>query len=294
MFRHRFLLVSLLCLCAVPGLAFGDPSKAPEQVTITVVPATTSFYAGDILLIKVVLKNNGKTPVALAQPFSADWRGVRAEVCPPGETAFTRADMFGEGSSCGLTDKKSEVPAGTSIVCYERLFWNRAPRLGPIFPTAGKWQIRISVTIGEAVITSEPVELSVAAPPERIKKALSEEIRSIGLALNGQQPTEEEVKLMLNARDPLGGSNAAKIITQARVLRELLEAGSGKVRQFALAAAQKHRADLSPVTQEEFDLLTAEVLCRLKEYDQAKKIVDAITESSEKRNFLLASIRRRD
>jgi hypothetical protein len=276
--------VAVLLWAVSPATAIAEPPGSDTAgVTLTIVPAETSIYVGDPLLVKGVLQNRGKTPVMLARPFDAPWGGVRFEVCPPRQTTFARAYAIGEGGKCGHS-RGVKVADGASIVCYEQLFWKNSE---PIFSALGKWQLRMSVTIDEDVIHSQAVTISVALPAEKMRKALreNEEALAVCLAFSRGAP-DEYFKRALEAQDALVGSSAARAIEQTRVLRELYNASSAKARQFALDAVKKHRDDLGPVAREYFDLLTAEILCEQKQYPAAKKIIDGLPERSHRREAI--------
>ncbi|WP_162666870.1 hypothetical protein [Gemmata massiliana] len=162
--------------------------------------------------------------------------------------------------------------------------------MAPTFHTAGKWRLRLAVAIGDEVITSEPVTLEITAPSKQLKKALDDYAHLIERRVTSGVSNEEDLKVMPEAQDRLTGTNAAQLIAQARVLRDLEFAGAAKARRFAMEAVTKHRATLPAVAREEFDLLTAQLLCERGEYRDAKRLVDPISESSRERERLRAEI----
>jgi hypothetical protein len=281
-------ILAILSLGLVPAdVTAAPPEKVSERVTLTLVPAATSIYVGDPLIVKGVLTNRGKPAVTLSKPFGAYYGGVRFEVCPPDGTLFERVMAVGEGRFCGMIKGKIEVGASTSVVGYERLYWERGK---PVCSTAGKWRVRTLVTIGDEVVASEPVAITATNPSERVKKAFAEHSDLISQRLVSWVSSADDLKAMPGARDRLEGSYAAQIIAQSLLLCALDSAGSAKARQFALDAIDKHRATLSPVAREELDLLTAEALCSHGDYSAAKKRLDAIPERSHVRDGLRGTV----
>ncbi len=286
--RRIALLFALICTNVAPERVAGaPPEKASEQVVLTVVPATTSLYVGDPLIIKGILRNKGKEAVVLPRAFDASWGGVRCEICPPDVTTFERTFLSWEGLKCGQP-AKVKVGAGESVVRYERLS-GRGP-LAPTFHTAGKWRLRLAITTGDEVITSEPVTLEITTPSKQLKKALDDYAHLIERRVASWASNEEDLKVVPEAQDRLAGTNAAQLIAQARVLRDLEFAGAAKAHRFAMEAVTKHRATLSAVAREEFDLIAAKLLCERREYRDAKRLVDPISESSRERDWLRAEI----
>jgi hypothetical protein len=180
-YRLSVLLLTAALFCAASASAVAaPPGNDAVDVALTVVPAETSIYAGDPLLVKGVLHNRGKTPVVLPNVFNAAWLGVRFELCPLGQTTFDRVRAVGQGSGYVITDG-IEVPGGGRLACYEQLYVQK--RGEPVRAMVGKWQLRLAVPIGKEFIHSEPVTITVALPPEKIQKALHETRQPIGLCL---------------------------------------------------------------------------------------------------------------
>jgi hypothetical protein len=278
------MLLSFVCLSLTLGLASAAPPKVSEQVTLTVLPAAPTLYVGDVLLLKITLHNRGKAALTLPGNFRVQSGSITAECGKPGGAAFERAALVGV-VSCGVGGR-FEVPAGESIVCYEQVFWNGPPRLGPVFSAPGKWQLRVLTKVGKETIASEPVTVSAVEPPERLKEALAEHSGAVGLALGGSIPTEEQAKELRAACNMLAASNAGRVVARSIVLEALRQAGPAKAREAALTAVRNYRDDLAPVAREYFDLLTAEVLYERKEYKAALKILDTSPEPSDKRDSL--------
>jgi hypothetical protein len=267
----------------------------PSTVTLNAVVDSTSLLVDDPLLIKCVLKNEGQRAVRLGLPFSSFASGVRFEVRSPNAKEFTRVLAADEGVFCGVfvfgISKGWELPVNTTVVCYSHLHWKSEQEGGgPVFSAAGKWQVRMAVTVDGKVLTSDPVPISVVSRDQRDEKGFREAMQSVGLCLaSSGWLSQDDLKRALEAQEYLGSPDASRVIAQARLLRDLRHAGPAKARTMAIIALKRFRSELGPVSREYLDLLTVHVFLHdRKEYDEAKSLLDTITDISVRREQLRA------
>jgi hypothetical protein len=265
-----------------PATVAADPQ--PDTVTLSVVIDTPSIYADDPVLLKCVLRNDGKQGVSVFGAFdplrSTLTSGARIEVRAPDTKDFKSALTIGAGRAF-IVPKHWELRAGETIACY--------PRLGCV-PTPGKWQVRVRITVDDKEIVSQPVTVSVARRPAESRKLLEEYDSAVGkcFALHGHIDVEDLQKALM----ALAGSEAGRAITEAQLLRALRTASAARARALALDDIKKHRDGLGPVTREYFDLSTAQILIGHKDYDRAKALLDAIPDPSNMRGSMQLEIRR--
>jgi hypothetical protein len=275
----RFVVATIVVLVGGSVAGAADP---PAGASLSVAVDTPSIYAGDPLLLKCILSNDGKQAVSFRGGFSSRSAGVQIEVLPPGAKEFRRTEAIGEGTVFAVK-RKWDLPAGQKVVCYSQLVGG--------FSVAGKWQIRIKATVDDKEVTSPPVSISVAERPEKARRAFEDfksEIRSC--VWMGEYVKPDELEKALEAREVLGGSRAAQAVTEAQVLRALRMAGSARARVLALEDVGKHRDKLGTVDREYFDLRTADVLIHLKDYEKAKALVEGIKDPSDMQIDLLTRI----
>jgi len=281
----RFIPLAVLGLLSLPPIAAAnEPPPMPAGVSLTVAIDSTTHLAGDPLLVKGILKNDGKEAVWLPNSFESEWAGVFIEVCPPGSKEFRRANAVNEGLRCG-PPRRWELGPGKSMVCYSYLL--EGGREGSAFSTKGKWQVRMSVKVHGSTVTSAPVVVSVVPRTEREQDALIESNETVSLCLSSWSYIgEDELEKALDCLRQLGSSDAARAITQAQLLRELHYATAAKGRAIARANLAKYRSKLDPIAKEMLDLLTADILLRRHEFDEAKTIIEKITDRSHRSDGL--------
>jgi hypothetical protein len=280
------------CL-AVLALALGvcrpavadDPQ--PGAVTLNAVIDTPSIYADDPLLLKCVLRNEGKQGVSVFGSFDPIYStlnsGARIEVRDPDAKDFKPIRTIGEGRFCG-GGKSWEFKSGQAIACY--------PQLGCL-PKPGKWQVRVKMTtVDDKVMISQPVTVSVAKRPEKTRKLLEEYGSEIRSCMRWEDSVDAaDLEKALVAKEALAGSELGRAITEAQLLRALRTAGAARARALALDDIKKHRDKLGPIAREYFDILTAQILIGHKDYDRAKPLLDAVPEPSYLRDRARAEIR---
>jgi hypothetical protein len=264
-----------------PALAV-DPQ--PGSVSLSVVIDTPSIYTDDPVLLKCVLRNDGKQAVSVFGSFESRTSGVAIEVRAPDAKDFQWTRAMGEGRVFVGGGKPWELKPGQVIACYSRL---------GCLPTPGKWQVLVKkATVDDKVMVSQPVTVSVAKRPEKARKLLDEYSSEIDSCVrwNGYVDAEDLEKA-LEAKEALAGSEVGRAITEAQLLRALRTASAARVRSLALDDIKKHRDGLGPIAREYFDLSTAQILIEHKEYDKAKALLDGIPDPSNERGLMQFEIR---
>ena len=272
-------LAALLSLSMTQCAGAAPPGADAARVTLTIEPAVESLYEGDVLIVKCVLRNQGKEAISLSKPLDAHWAGIRFEASPPKDQSFARLYALGEGLGCGIP-VKIQVGAGESIACYER--FHAAGKSHPFFSTQGKWQLRALVTLGDAVLTSEPVTVEVVAAPDHLKRDFKEHAKLVHGLLVTWDSSEDELIAMRKAKGRLAGTSSARVLSQSVALNDLRNATAARVRLLALEAIDKSRVDFPPVEREYYELLTAQVLVRDKDFGNAEKILKELQRSTQR------------
>jgi hypothetical protein len=270
-----------LAVLLVGGHASG--ADLPDGVSLRAVVDSTSVYANDPLVLKCVLRNEGKQAITLFGPFDPRFGGVRIEGLPPGAKEFKPLSALEEEGGHFVRPKRWPLEPGQAVVCYARVFGGMA--------TAGKWQVRIRVKINDKEVTSPVVTLTLAERPEKHRNILTESFSDIyGCVLRGVDCEPEDFRKAVELKDVFGDSPVGREIAQVQVLHALDNAGSARARALVLEDVQKHRTKLGLVAREYFDLATASVLIGHKEYDKAKSLLEGIPDPSHRQATLLATI----
>ena len=87
---------------------------------------------------------------------------------------------------------------------------------------------------------------------------------------------------MRKAKGRLAGTSSARVLSQSVALNDLRNATAARVRLLALEAIDKSRVDFPPVEREYYELLTAQVLVRDKDFGNAEKILKELQRSTQR------------
>ncbi|VTU02150.1 unnamed protein product [Gemmataceae bacterium] len=260
-------------------LAFGPaPAFAQDaEVTLTLTPAASTIATGDPLLLKAVLRNCGKAAVKLLDGrFDSFSFGVQFEVKPPDSKVFGRVLSTDQGRFCGIV-RPDTMDAGQVLACFSTLFAGEVQGTGvQLFSAPGTWEIRARTDVDGQRMVSEPVSITVVAREKKATEALADRVGSVYACVRfrgGAEP--EKLAAALEIRELLGTSELGRVIDEAVLLRRLAETDAARPRARVRADVARHRDGLSTVAREHFDLWTAGVLLARKEYDAARKLIDA-------------------
>lgn len=272
------------CLGLALSPARADEPTTASPVSLVVVPAAEAIRAGDPLLLKSVIRNDGKGDVPMSGSFHTDTKGLRIEVRRPDGKEFERFQALGDGRAFYGPPPEWKLKAGKTVACYSHVY------LTGTATKAGTWQVRVVSKADGKEVVSPTVTIAVTECPEKAREAMREYGAEIDRCVESGIVQVDTLAKALEAVEALGPCEAGRAVTQARILRDLRDAGSARARALALDELKKYRDGLSPVAREYLDLLTAKVFLDQERFEDARPLLDAVKDPSIKSGGLRAQL----
>lgn len=145
-------LVSVCWVCAAPV----PKGLATNPVMVSVDSAVIS--EADPLVLQVQVRNNTGEKMVIPKRLAADCETVWFHVRKPGESEYTKRDAFAWGPNCTVYFLDMDLAVDDTASCYEVLHLSAGK---PIFDVEGKWKLYAEVQTKQAVLKSEPIEITV-------------------------------------------------------------------------------------------------------------------------------------
>ncbi|WP_439632125.1 hypothetical protein [Gemmata sp.] len=158
------------------------------------------------------------------------------------------------------------------------------------FSSAGEWRLRVLATVAGNEIASPPVTVKVSDRSRKSQQELLDAENELDRCFrSGSLAPSTDLAKAIELGELFGLSEIGLAVREVQLLAALENATAAKARDAIVSDVQKHRVNLQPIAREFFDLQTAAVFLRRKEYDEARKLLEGSPKSEvcDQRQLLL-------
>jgi hypothetical protein len=261
------------------------------DVEVIVESASTTVASCDTVLLKVTIRNTGRSALRVRPGLAAVYGTVQVQVKMPDEVEFRDAPLRGQGKRC-VDSHGTRIAPGAAHATFEMLF--ATDRLNaPLFAEAGEYQLRATVLVCDDPqsdesrdrqpvhrVTSEPLLIRVTASPATETAAISAMATTIyGLLPDHGAAPQTNKGLLQQVHSNVSIPQLRRTLDFLLGLEELRQTVDRTIRLGLVEDLVKTTETMDDNFADYFRLLIARELYSMDESDRMETLLQTVDES---------------